>query len=166
MAKRMTRIQDCEKKNNSWGNKEFLSMCLWIEKELFNYDENQKLQKQACLRLQGLKKGKVIANNNTKDNGNYSIECVFNTFKLNKEKILKALQYKTFKDETSKMAYICAIVRNNINDMYIRMKDAELKQKKNENLQIENQISKSAEYKSQTKTADNTINNEIFEEIW
>lgn len=166
MAKRMTRVEKTEKKKGTWDNQEFLSMCSWIERELFDYDENQKLQKQACLRLQGLKKGKVIANNKTKDNGSYSIECVFNTFKANKEKILKALKYKTFKDENNKMAYICAIVRGNINDMYIRMKDAQLKQEQSKNIQIEHQTSDAAEYKTQTNTTNNKINKDIYEEIW
>ena len=43
---------------------DFKEMCAWIEREIFGYDENQKLQKMACLKLQGLRSGKVVANNN------------------------------------------------------------------------------------------------------
>ena len=164
MAKKMKRSPvRVPKDKDSWRNKDFLNMCHWIEKELFNYDDNQKLQKAACLRLQGLKKGKIIANNKIADNGNYTVECVFNTFKADKEKILKALKYKTFKNETTKMAYICAIVRGDINDMYTRMKNVEVAKSKQESINIDAQNSDPVEYHSQTES---NTENQTFEDIW
>ena len=44
--------------NQSWRE-----LCSWVEKEIFGYDSNQKLQKNAILRLKGLSTGQVIANN-------------------------------------------------------------------------------------------------------
>ena len=109
---------------------DFKEMCAWIEKEIFGYDENQKLQKMACLKLQGLRSGKVVANNNIENNGNYSIDVIWNTFRANKLLILKALKNKTFSSEQAKMGYVCAIVREHLNDMYQRMKNAELSKSK------------------------------------
>lgn len=164
MAKKMKRSPvRVPKDKDSWRNNDFLNMCYWIEKELFNYDDNQKLQKAACLRLQGLKKGKIIANNKIADNGNYTVECVFNTFKADKEKILKSLKYKTFKNETTKMAYICAIVRGDINDMYTRMKNVEVAKSKQESINIDAQNSDPVEYHSQTES---NTENQTFEDIW
>ena len=100
---------------------EFRAMCAWIERELFNYNgTDQHLHTKACLRLQGLRKGQNIANNKHDKYGNYSVECVFNTFKANKLIIQNAIKGKDFADEYKKMAYICAIIEVRINEMYLR----------------------------------------------
>ena len=112
-------------------------MRAWIEREIFGYDENQKLQKMACLKLQGLRSGKVVANNNIENNGNYSLDVIWNTFRANKLLILKALKNKTFSSEQAKMGYVCAIVREHLNDMYQRMKNAELSKSKQDAVNID-----------------------------
>ena len=53
-----------DKENFDRKDADFRKMCAWIEKELFGYNEDQKLQTMACLKLQGLRKGKAVANNN------------------------------------------------------------------------------------------------------
>ena len=141
---------------------DFKEMCAWIEKEIFGYDENQKLQKMACLKLQGLRSGKVVANNNTENNGNYSLDVIWNTFRANKLLILKALKNKTFSSEQAKMGYVCAIVREHLNDMYKRMKNAELSKSKQDAVNIDVDSYNKNNYHKQTIDYENST----FEDIW
>ena len=141
---------------------DFKEMCAWIEKEIFGYDENQKLQKMACLKLQGLRSGKVVANNNIENNGNYSIDVIWNTFRANKLLILKALKNKTFSSEQAKMGYVCAIVREHLNDMYQRMKNAELSKSKQDAVNIDVDSYNKNNYHKQTID----YKNSTFEDIW
>ena len=137
-------------------------MCAWIEKEIFGYDENQKLQKMACLKLQGLRSGKVVANNNIENNGNYSLDVIWNTFRANKLLILKALKNKTFSSEQAKMGYVCAIVREHLNDMYQRMKNVELSKSKQDAVNIDVDSYNKNNYHKQTIDCENST----FEDIW
>ena len=141
---------------------DFKEMCAWIEREIFGYDENQKLQKMACLKLQGLRSGKVVANNNIENNGNYSIDVIWNTFRANKLLILKALKNKTFSSEQAKMGYVCAIVRGHLNDMYKRMKNAELSKSKQDAVNIDVDSYNKNNYHKQTIDYENST----FEDIW
>ena len=141
---------------------DFKEMCAWIEREIFGYDENQKLQKMACLKLQGLRSGKVVANNNIENNGNYSLDVIWNTFRANKLLILKALKNKTFSSEQAKMGYVCAIVREHLNDMYQRMKNAELSKSKQDAVNIDVDSYNKNNYHKQTIDCENST----FEDIW
>lgn len=120
------------KKNN---NSEWLELCHWVEKELFNYDNTQKLKKDACLSLMGLRNGKAVANNHTKDYGNYPYKVILMAFKVNKNTILNAIKGKDFHgSESTKMRYICAIMRDKIDDVYIRYKNAQKSEEKIETI--------------------------------
>lgn len=103
----------------------------YIEKEILNYNDNQKLQKNAVLRLKGLSQGQVIANNKCEQHGKYSPEVLLVTFKINKNKIISAIKYKDFESEENKIAYMSAIVRDRLNDIDERLKSA----KRRENLE-------------------------------
>ena len=52
-----------KKDTTGWKNEDFLQMCNWVERELMGYSGTQRLHKNACLRLQGLRKGQSMANN-------------------------------------------------------------------------------------------------------
>ena len=169
MAKKMTRSKvkkdKIPKEDEIFSRKdaEFRAMCAWIERELFNYNgTDQHLHTKACLRLQGLRRGQNIANNKHDEYGNYSVECVFNTFKANKLIIQNAIKGKDFADEYKKMAYICAIIEVRINEMYLRMKNAELSKQKQESIDTKAQDNDTAEYKRQTDESTNSV----FEDIW
>lgn len=94
-------------------------------KKLMNYDENQCLSKNMVLRLKGLSTGKFMANKNIKDNANYSYKIILLTFKYCNPSIQRALDTVSFENENHKFNYIMRIVENNINTVYIRMKNAE-----------------------------------------
>ena len=143
--------------NQAW--KELLS---WVETEIFGYDGNQKLQKNAILRLKGLSTGQVVANNKCEKHGNYPYDVIMATFKINKEKILQSIAIKNFTSEENKMAYVCAIVRNNLNDVYTRMNNAKKSSDKIESANTDTLTHTSAEY---TPQREEKINKK-FEELW
>ncbi|WP_346961399.1 hypothetical protein [Clostridium sp.] len=149
-----------KKENNiSW-----LELCAYVEREIFKYDSNQKLQRDACLILQGLNRGQCVANNNSDKFGDYSYEIVLLTFKANKVKILNSIKGKNFKTESSKMAYIAAIIRNSINDVYTRYNKAKKSEEKIEQVNINAISNDGAEYKTQ-KNISNKVENK-FKELW
>ena len=109
-------------------------MLLWVEKEILGYDDNQKLQKKAVLRLKGMANGKVVANNKIENNGCYSPKIIKIAFMINKNKIKDVIKDKDFTGEDNKVAYICAIARNSLNSVYSHVQEAERLQKKKENV--------------------------------
>lgn len=143
--------------NQSWHE-----LCSWVSKEIFMYDEKQRLQKNAILRLKGLSTGQVVANNKCEKNGDYSFDIVLMAFKVNKDKILKAISVKEFSSEENKMAYVCAIVRNNINDVYTKITNAKKTSKKTESVNTDMITHTSVKYKKQS---DETTNKK-FEDLW
>lgn len=145
------------KDNQLWNE-----LCNWVEKEIFGYDENQKLQKKAILRLKGLSTGQIIANNKCEKYGNYSFDVVLTAFKVNKDKILKSISIKEFVSEENKMAYVCAIIRNNINDVYTKMNNAKKSSNKTETINIDSITHTSAQYVKQSSE----ITNKKFEDLW
>lgn len=104
---------------------EWNDLCSYIEREILGYNENQKLQKAACLRIQGLTRGQSIANSRAASSGNYTYGEILKTFQIYKNKILNAIRGKNFNGEANKVGYICAIVRNYINEVATRMRNAE-----------------------------------------
>ena len=135
----------------------------YVKKEILQYDDNQSIPTNLVLRLKGLQNGKLMANNKTQNNADYSYEIILYTFKLNKQNILSAISGKTFKDEMSKFIYITRIIENNINDVYLRITNAKKLQKKTEDMNISNVYHKGAEY--QKKTSDNKLIDK-YKDLW
>lgn len=97
----------------------------YVRKNVMGYDENQSLSRTTVLRLKGLLNNKYMANNNIDDTANYSYKVVLNTFKFCMPDIQKGLKVNNFRDENHKINYIFKIVENNLNTVYMRMKNAE-----------------------------------------
>ena len=146
----------------STDNQLWKDLCSWVSTEIFHYDENQKLQKNAILRLKGLSTGQVVANNKCEKNGNYPYDVVLTAFKVNKDKILNAIAVKDFTSEENKMAYVCAIVRNNLNDVYTRMMNAKKTSEKTDTVNTDTLMHTSAQY---TPHSTDKINNK-FKDLW
>ena len=124
-------------------------LCEWMEVNIFNYDiKTQRLQKKACLILKGLQSGQNVANNNCEKFGEYPFNVILMTFKANKTKIQNAIRNKNFEDESNKMSYVCAIVRDKINDMYSRYLNAQKTQEKVESVDTSIMTHEGAEYKT------------------
>jgi hypothetical protein len=143
---------------------EWLELCKWIEINIFNYDitKKQRLQKSACCVLEGLRKGQDIANNEDVTYGEYPLNIILMTFKANKTNILNAIRNKQFKNESSKMLYVCAIVRDQLNDVYSRYLNAQKTKEKVEIVDTSIMEHEGAEYQATTtKKA-----NRRLEDLW
>lgn len=118
----------------------------YVRKEILMYDQNQAIPSSLVLRLKGLAKGKLMANNAIPNHADYSYEIILYTFKICKTKILTAIEGKTFNGEMNKFNYIAKIIENNINDVYQRITNAKKTQDKIESLNAENIYHDGAEY--------------------
>ena len=144
------------------NNKEWYELCAWIEVNIFNYSKDQKLQTKACQALRGLQKGKAFGNNKFPDNGKYPFNIILMTFKANKTIIQNAIKNKNFDSEQHKMIYVCAIVRDKINDIYSRYLNAQKTQEKVESVDTSILEHESAEYQNNT---DKKVNKRL-EGLW
>lgn len=144
-------------------DKDWLELCEWIEVNIFNYDiaKNQRLQKKACLILKGLRKGQNVANNKCQTYGDYPDNIILMTFKANKTQILNAIRNKNFENESNKMSYVCAIIREKLNDVYSRYLNAQKTQEKVENIDTNIIEYQGAEF----KTTEHKINTRL-EGLW
>ena len=129
-------------------------------KNLLGYDENQALSSTMVLRLKGLLTNKFIENKNIEDGANYSYETILNTFKFCSPDIYKALRTNNFKNEQHKFLYITKIVENNINNVYIRMKNAEKAKEEAKNVIVDIPTHTGAEFKPKEKKKDK------FSDLW
>lgn len=129
-------------------------------KNLLGYDENQALSSTMVLRLKGLSTNKFIENNNIKDGANYSYEVILNTFKFCRFDIEKALRTCNFKNEQHKFLYITKIVENNINNVYLRMKNFEKAKEEAKNTIVETPTHIGAKFKPKEKKVDK------FSDLW
>ena len=129
-------------------------------KRLLGYDENQALSSTMVLRLKGLLTNKFMENNNIKSTANYSYETILNTFKFCKLDIDKALRTNNFKNEQHKFLYITKIVEQNINNVYIRMKNFEKAKEEAKTASVEVVNHTGAEFKPREKKKDK------FSDLW
>lgn len=118
-------------------NEQWRELCAWVELNIFEYEPTQKLQRQACLTLEGLRRGQVTANNKQDTYGEYPLNVILLTFKANKNVLLSALKGKNFESEDKKMRYVTAIIRDKINDVYTRYLNAQKSQEKVERVEID-----------------------------
>lgn len=93
----------------------------YVKKEILLYNNSQSIPSSLVLRLKGLTTGKYIENKNIKDKANYSYEIILYTFQICRPSIMSAISNKVFESESNKFNYICKIVENNINDVYLRV---------------------------------------------
>ena len=141
-------------------------LCAWVELNIFEYETTQKLQRQACLTLDGLRKGQVVSNNGHDTYGEYPIEVILLTFKANKIQILNAIRGKNFESEDKKMRYICVIVRDKLNDVYTRYLNAQKSQEKVERVDTSVMSYQGAEYQNTSKNDEKKKQNGKFDDLW
>lgn len=134
--------------NDSW-----CELCEYVKKEILEYDDNMKFPQYLALKLQGIKRGEHIANNNHEAKANYDDYTILCTFKLCKKKIVTYLHdnEKKIKDEKHKINLIIKMIEPEINDVYLRLQRIEKAKIKAENVDCENQNSNGADYVKKTK---------------
>ena len=133
--------------------KQWLELCNYVKKEILEYDDNMKFPKYLALKLQGIKRGEHIANNNQEAKANYDYYTILCTFKLCKRKIVSYLHdnEKKINDEKHKINLIMKMIEPEINDVYLRLQRAEKAKMKVENVEYKNQNNNGAEYVKKTK---------------
>ena len=134
----------------------------YVKKEILFYDDSQAMPSNFVLRLRGMTKGKYIDNKNIEDKADYSFKIILYTFQICKPSIMQALSTKTFQNEMNKFNYICKIVENSINDVYLRLD----KVKKSEEAinSIDTNVLSHQSGKYQKKTED--VKNKRLNELW
>lgn len=138
----------------------------YVQEDVLHYDGNvQKLGKREALRIQGLRHGKFIANNNTEDMSDYPFDVILNTFKFCQPAIQKALATTNFKDESHKFNYIMKIVESKLNDVYLRMKSAEKAKSKMDRIAIEIPVDTGADYQKKTDEKSPTVSKRL-KDLW
>ena len=148
------------KKKMSEKEKQDWESLYYYVKNLLGYDENQALSNTMVLRLKGLLTNKFIENNNIESTANYSYETILNTFKFCSPEIHKALKTKCFADETHRFNYILKIVEQNINTVYVKMRNVEKAKEEAKNIIVEMPIHTGAEFKPREKKTDK------FTDLW
>ena len=151
----MARKKMTEKEKQDWDN-----LYTYVRKNIMGYDNNQSLSNAMVLRLKGLLTNKFMENNNIESTANYSYETVLNAFKYSSFDIQKALRTNNFKDEKHKFNYILKIVEQNINTVYVKMKNVEKAKEEAKNMTIEAPIHEGAEFKPREKKKDK------FTDLW
>lgn len=134
----------------------------YVKREILMYDESQSIPSNLVLRLKGLSKGKYMENKSQKDNANYSYEIILYAFQISRPVITSVIGGKTFDTEMQKFNYICKIVENNINDVYIRLNNLKLSENKTQNIDTKIFENKGSKYSK--KTVD--ITNPKLKDLW
>ena len=150
-------------KMNKEDKEKFDELYQYIKRDIFEYDNTQKLPKYMVLRLIGLKEGKFMANNKVKSIANYEYSHILYTFKINKMKIKQIVKSQDFKNEQHKFNTIMIIVEKEINDVVNRLKQVSKSEEKIEQMELGNITHEGAEYKNKSK--DKKLNNEL-KELW
>lgn len=141
---------------------QFDKLYQYVRSEILLYDKSQSLPSSQVLRLKGMAKGKFIENKRVDDKADYSYEIILYAFQISKPTIMSAISSKVFESENQKFNYICKIVENNLNDVYLRVKNAQKGDEKVQTLNVENLTHRSADYIQKTEE----IVNEKLEELW
>lgn len=129
-------------------------------KSLLGYDENQALSSTMVLRLKGLLTNKFIENNNIKATANYSYDVILATFKYCSPDIQRALRTNNFNNEQHKFLYITKIVENNINTVYMKMKQHQKAKEEAKNITVEAPTHTGAEFRPRENKKDK------FTDLW
>lgn len=134
----------------------------YVKKEILMYDDSQAIPSSLVMRLKGLLHGKFIENNKTENKADYSYEIVLYTFQICRPAIMKALSYKTFDNETARFNYICKIVENNLNDVYIRVKKVEKSEESIQMMDTDVLTHEGSNYQKKTQE----VKNQRLNELW
>ena len=149
--------------------KEWSELYNYVKKEILFYDDNQNIPQNICRKLKGIRTGKFIENRLIENQAEYPYKIILYTSPppppppryADQEYWLHYLK-KHFNAEMQKVNYICAIVKNNINDVYEMVKRKERNDEKVENMDTEILTHKAAHYQTKTKE----LKNDKLKNLW
>lgn len=149
-------INTNKNKSQDWNE-----LCDYVKKEILEYDDNMKFPSYLALRLQGLKRGQFIANNNAKTQAKYDDRTLLIAFKVCKNRIITYIHQNEnkIKDEKHKINLIVKMVEPEINDVYLRIQENERVKARVENTSFDNQSYVGANYKTRTKEVNEKMKN-------
>ena len=139
---------------------EFNELYEYVRSKILEYDKNQALSPNMVMKLHGLRDGNFYHSISHTPKANYSYYIILKTFQFCSLKIRNMLLNVSFNDENHKFNAILKIVRENLNDVYLRMKKADRVENKSEQWNV-NTIS---EKHYIPKTKDNS--NKDTEQYW
>lgn len=148
------------KKMTFEDNQDWNELYDYVRSNILGYDKSQSLPPNIISRLLGILHGKYRVSNKTVDNAKYPYKVALNTFKMYSPDIHRVLRTNNFKDEEHKFNYIAKIIENNINNVYVRMKNIEKAKEDAKNIMIEIPTHVPAEYKPREKKKDR------FSDLW
>ena len=152
-----------KQKMSEQDKKDWDTLYDYVRYNVLEYDSNQSLSKAMVLRLKGLLSNKFMENSNIENTANYSYITILNTFKFCMPDIQRGLHNNSFRDEMHKFNYVLKIVESRINDVYVRMKNANKAKDKTETLDMSTVTHNSgAKYQHKTET---TSNNKL-DDLW
>lgn len=159
-TKKRKSIKQVEKMTEQ-EKKEWDSLYFYVHDKVMRYDEKTKLSQQMCLRLKGLRKGKMIQNKNIADKAEYPYNVIEKAFVISMPEINRAFSKASFNNEMHKLNMACKIAEKNINDVYERIKMRKLSDSMMEHIDTSAMSHSGASYKRKTK---NTLKS--LEDLW
>lgn len=140
---------------------EWNELYAYVRIKIMGYDDNQSLSRSIVLRLKGLATNKYMENNSIKATAHYSYAVILNAFKYCMPDIQKVLN-NSFKDEQHKFNYILKIVEPKINEVYMRMKNAQKEKEKVNAINAE----RIANYQNHHSDRQRRKPNKKLEDLW
>lgn len=137
----------------------------YVNNNVMGYDENC-LSNSMIFRLKGMRVGKFMQSKNIKDKAYYPFKVILATFMFCMPKIKRGLETNTFYTEEIKFNYICKIVENNLNTVYLKIMNTE-KAKENASEVISKTIDYADTYVNRYKSEKTNHNkNHEFDDMW
>ena len=155
--------KESEKKAKEEEFKKWSELYEYVKKEILEYEPNMQMSPLVIGELQSLKNGGKIGKGAI-PNGGYPCEVILAAFKLKKQDIKYAITKNGITDERKKIRYITAIIRNSINDVYIRHINKEKARK--EILSRKEVVVKPSRNVEYIKKSEINKNNDIFNDMW
>ena len=150
------------KKMTSIEKEQWDKLYQYVKNEILLYDSSQSIPSGLVLRLKGLTKGKYMENRNIDDKADYSYEIVLYTFQICKPSIMRTISNKVFESKSNKFNYICKIVENNINDVYLRVEKVKKIEENIDKLDTNILSHNGGEYQKKTEE----LRNKRLNELW
>lgn len=139
----------------------------YVKYNILGYSEKMKLSPSIINLLLSLRHGELVMKGDKVRDGGYPFDIIRKTFAFKRIDIDRVLQTKEFANENKKFIYILAIVKNSINDVYVRSMRAK---KERENMQSKAVDSALAKPKVETayikKTESNSNINDMLNDLW
>lgn len=130
----------------------------FVEHEILNLTNDEKMPSYCVLRLEGLSKGNFVANNSIKPMAKYQYVDILTTFKLAKA----LMKGKRFEDNGHRFNYAMTIVEKKINDVVNARKRVKKTEEKIEHIDLGIHESKKVEYQPKSKKQKSEVLNKLW----